>query len=313
MENTFSIGSAVIVFNLATIGLQLEPRDTVTVTESTFSSNTAFGGGAISFSNALEATIEDCSFIENSALAFGGAVASGFNPFADDPVDLPFVTNTVITDSEFIGNSAGGGLLPGGFGVGGAINHQAINLLVEDCDFENNEAANRGGAIALNAPDTTLTIDIDDNDFEGNSASAGGAIIFEQDLSIAFSGGQQSDQSFIASKNKFKRNIATNELEGNPMNPFSAPGIGGGIFAYGLLETSILIEKNKFIGNEALNNTAGGGGAIGTFEAPPGVPSQFELAPLDLVRNKFRRNSPLPNVVAITLPPPPVMPPGRRH
>ena len=133
------------------------------IDQCTFVNNTAmFTSGAIYVNNA-ELSVTNSSFFNNSAVqSDGGAIFS-----IDGSIS--------IQDSSFTNNSAGqdGGSV--------YITGEEITIAIEQCDFFNNTAGFEGGAIqiAKRNQDTSrrLYTRIDNNRFIGNSASRGGAIV----------------------------------------------------------------------------------------------------------------------------------------
>ncbi len=104
---------------------------TLTVTNSTFSKNSAtvYDGGAINNQNLL--TVNYCTFTDNSAASLGGAIYNSGTG------------TTNVTNSTFSGNTAS----PEGLGYGGAIDNDAGgSTTVGACTFTNNSAY-FGGAL----------------------------------------------------------------------------------------------------------------------------------------------------------------------
>ena len=127
----------------------------LSVTNSTFSSNTAPSGGGIQNVGAT-ATVNNTTFSGNSA-SDGGAIFN-FN----------YATMTV-TNSTFTGNSA--------TSIGGGILSQNSILTVANSTFSGNTAPNGvGGAIFYF--DFYDELDVTNSTFSGNSAVQGGAILF---------------------------------------------------------------------------------------------------------------------------------------
>ncbi len=138
----------------------------LTMTDGTFTSNSALGGGAVSIRSACEASFDGTAFIENTV--------SGFSDKAD-------------------GNGEGGGAIYVGYGT----------LSLTDTVFNKNSAIetinaedssvniNFGGAIDSISSTITLTGGF----FEGNSASIGGAIYLRTNSEATFNGTEFKDNS----------------------------------------------------------------------------------------------------------------------
>ena len=129
-----------------------------TITLSTFTANTAGGGGAISLESIPgTVTIATSTFSGNTTSAlsgYGGAAILSFQP------------GLAITDTNFLGNAANGPSHNGG-----AILSPQIAFTCTGCTFEGNGTTANGGAICA----TGMTIL--NSTFTGNTAgSSGGAI-----------------------------------------------------------------------------------------------------------------------------------------
>ncbi len=171
-ENTITGGT--FSGNTAYFGGAIQQNGgTMSVTGAMFSGNSTSGeatetypagnaGGAIELHQGAEASIDQCTFQNNSALRGGAVYNDTFNTA---------VSNTDIYNSEFTGNSAEA--------EGGAIYNDAV-MLVAASVFNGNkvissesETVQRGGAIA-NAKDGTITVE--GCSFSDNKANLGGAI-----------------------------------------------------------------------------------------------------------------------------------------
>ena len=183
-------------------GAILNLSGTVTISNSSFSGNSAREGGAV-FNWSGAVSISDSSFSDNSAERSGGAITNwGYgelsiisSTFSDNSAERSggAITNwgygeLSIDDSAFSGNSAegGGGAIDnlGELNIssstfsgnsakyGGAIDNLG-ELSIISSTFSDNSAERRGGAIT-NWGDGELSIS--DSTFSGNSAKQGGAI-----------------------------------------------------------------------------------------------------------------------------------------
>lgn len=126
------------------------------VTDTVFMNNTANSGGAIYSYDTL--TVNNSSFIDNSADNFGGAITD-FN-------------SLTITNSTFTKNSAV---------YGGAIDNRG-SLTLTNINFNGNAVTYEGGAIENDG-----TLDVTCSNFIGNTANyAGGAILNYGDGNVNF-------------------------------------------------------------------------------------------------------------------------------
>ena len=150
-----SVGGAVYSGNSYDIDTgALISEGTATVTNSTFTSNHAYGGGAIVNLGTLM-MVSDSNFTNNTAIGSGGAIASG--------------TDLIINNSNFTGNMAT---------FGGAVDNSG-NLTVNNSNFTENMATSDAGAISSWSwvdvfPISTLTVN--NCNFIRNTAMFGGAI-----------------------------------------------------------------------------------------------------------------------------------------
>jgi predicted outer membrane repeat protein len=124
---------------------------TLTVTNCTFSGNSAGDGGGVFNSGTL--TVTNCAFSGNSARGDGGGI-DNFPPSA----------TTTVTNSTFSGNSAGDG---------GGIQVNDGTLTVTNSTFSGNSASSSGGGIGN---EIAGAITVTNSTFSGNSASGGGGI-----------------------------------------------------------------------------------------------------------------------------------------
>ncbi|MCQ2961850.1 MAG: right-handed parallel beta-helix repeat-containing protein, partial [archaeon] len=160
------IENCMVVNNTASsaAGIQMHTADSV-IKNTTFIGNKATGtgigddygngyGGAIGlvYSSDLGATIDGCTFINNSATQDGGAI----NIEGDG-------ANAVITNCNFTNNIAP---------KGGAIIISGNDSVIENCTFFNNTAnTTDGGAIYIDGRDTTINnVTLANNTAVGNGA-----------------------------------------------------------------------------------------------------------------------------------------------
>ena len=119
-----------------------------------FMNNFADEGGALTFHSSGK--LENCTFIENSASVYGGAVSTGF---------LHDYMEFGATNCHFIGNTAP---------KGGAIQAKGLNIDIRDSTFKNNKAIEYGGAINIEAEDVTIK----DSIFNSNIANIDGGAVY---------------------------------------------------------------------------------------------------------------------------------------
>ena len=166
---------------------------TLTVTDSTFTSNSAGQGygGAIENDDTLR--ISGCTFINNTAgdggaiYNYGGTVNVANSHFADNIADASARGANSVGGALYSGNSYDidtGALISEGTATvtnctftrnhaygGGAIVNLGTLMMVSDSNFTNDTAIGSGGAIA-----SGTDLIINNSDFTGNTATFGGAV-----------------------------------------------------------------------------------------------------------------------------------------
>lgn len=147
----------------------------MTLTNSTFTGNTATISGGAFYSDNAVVTVTNCDFLHNNGTAIAMDGSSG-RPLS-------------VTGGEFIGNQATG---PGA--VGGAIESFVDTpTTVRHAIFKDNSATDRGGAIYA-YEDSPLTVS--DSEFTHNTAGQyGGAIYTDDDSPLTLTGGVLADNS----------------------------------------------------------------------------------------------------------------------
>ena len=160
------IENCMVVNNTASsaAGIQMHTADSV-IKNTTFIGNNATGtgigddygngyGGAIGliYNTTLGATIDGCTFINNSAAQDGGAINIEGKG-----------ANAIIINSNFTNNTAP---------KGGAIIISGNNSIIDNCTFFNNTAnESDGGAVYIDGRDTTLNnVTLANNTAAGNGA-----------------------------------------------------------------------------------------------------------------------------------------------
>ncbi len=165
-ENNYAEeGGAMYIFNIN--GATSGTTDMVTIENCDFNNNTAKNGGALVLRVGASSDISNCDFVNNFAEWRGGAVFIDYGAFETAPISFDACS---FTDNSTNGN-------------GGAIytDDMASQLggtywFVTDCDFLDNDAQFRGGAIS-NYNNTGNYPDISTSTFTGNTAGAGGNAI----------------------------------------------------------------------------------------------------------------------------------------
>ena len=210
---------------------------------SSFSGNSAVGGGAIEVAGQSGAfapgiTIQNSSFSGNSA-NYGGALR------------FENVASMTLSNDQFTSNTETGG----GGGAISSFNNGSV--LIDQSTFTDNSGPSDGGAIA-SVQDGTFTVQ--NSTFSGNSSNHGGAVwtqydntIFSNDYFISNSDtggnggaiGSLYNQSVLINQSTFTDNYGT----------------GGGAITTDT-DNSIIIKNSNFSGN----NVQGYGGAIKEIE-----------------------------------------------
>ena len=235
----------------------------------TFHHNTAVrnGGAIFEFTNAVNTTINNCSFSENYALSnesLGGAF-------------FTYSENNTIKNSKFIHNYAmsnGGGIFVrksntliensifdrnvgargGAIYIGYAKDVYPINNLINNCTFtENGQNDSKGGAIYSWADELNIT----NSNFTKNKAMTGGAILFEKGPNFlencTFDGNKATRYGGGAISSTRHGEIINNCTFRNN----DAQGYGGAVsLDYPVITNSLFV-----------NNSANHGGAICTITA----------------------------------------------
>lgn len=129
-------------------------RDGVSYIGCTFTGNSAGEGGALTFH--ASGTVQDCTFNDNIATEYGGAISTGFSFNS---------MNFDILNCKFNRNNAP---------VGGALQLFGENIHIENTDFNDNYATRNGGAVNIEATTTSLTND----NFNRNVAGVDGGAVY---------------------------------------------------------------------------------------------------------------------------------------
>ena len=186
-------------------------RSGTAYTNCIFIGNSAGEGGALTFHGSGE--IKNCSFIDNHANNYGGALSTGL---LYDYMEL------TVTDCNFEGNDAP---------MGGAIQANGKNVIIDNSNFNDNNVSKYGGAIYARADDVTIK----DSTFNSNKACIdGGAIYIE-------------GKDTVIQNSSFVSNEAIPDV--NKIDD----GLGGAIYVN---SSQALIKSNSFRFNTARNGSA---------------------------------------------------------
>jgi len=124
-----------------------------TVTNCTFTGNTAdFNGGGM-YNNNSSPTVTNCTFSGNTANSGGGGMYNSYN-------------SPTVTNCTFSGNTAGN------FGGGGMCNYYYGSPTVTNCTFSGNTVSNGNGGGMYNYQYSSPTVT--NCTFSGNTANSGG-------------------------------------------------------------------------------------------------------------------------------------------
>ena len=162
----------------------------LTLTNASFIGNSANGAGAIDNSGKL--TVISSYFANNKATGHDAGAISNFGSL--EVINSVFVNNSAfrnagaiknqnsndfkVTESTFIGNTASGSA-KGSYA--GAIYSWMGNVVVSDCEFINNSASDKAGAIYVSGGNKgqLLSCEVTGSTFINNTAKLGGAIYTE--------------------------------------------------------------------------------------------------------------------------------------
>ena len=250
-------------------GAILNWQGTLTISDSSFSDNSAEWGGAIL--NDGELSISDSNFSDNSAKWGGGAIYNwkdgelsiSDSSFNHNSTDAGGAINNdgelSVTNSAFQNNSA----LRGGAIFNGADGELSISD-ISDSSFSYNSAGFAGGAI-VNATDGELSIS--DSSFNHNSADAGGAITNLGELSIVnstFSHNSADVSSAIFNVDKGELSMVNSIIAGTAVACYS--------------ESRLRHNINNFIQDGSCSSDFSGDPMLGELVEPEdGSPAYFPL------------------------------------
>ena len=275
-SSTFTGNTALNSFG----GAILATNSSITVTNNSFSDNSAFAGGAIASPGNRGSTISGNTFTDNNA-SYGGAI--DLQQGGSTPVSI--ISNGFMNN---VASSQGGAIWDG-------YENNQIVLIVNSNTFSSNTASvyGSGGAVYLDGSEASSSFS--GNSFSGNMAGNGGAIFIDTNSTSsnfftssgdtftgnsAYNGGafySNSNIAFTFTDDSFgtsdagSGNQATNgnggaiyvtgatSLTVNSNSSFydnTASTYGGAIYVNG--GSSLAINGDSFMGNSAVNN----GGAV---------------------------------------------------
>jgi predicted outer membrane repeat protein len=206
------------------------------VTGSTFTGNNVEGGGGL-YNNGGTTTVSDSTFTDNSAGIDGGGICSD--------AGVVIVNNTTFTGNSAFGNggavfvsSSGSGTAPGmtvtdstftdncGFDGGGIFNDDGSTLVVTGSAFLNNSASNGTYGIGYGGGIFNFgTAAVSNSTFTSNAASNGGGIFNTLDYGGA--------GVLTITGSTFTNNSVT--VNSNPVGPGGpCNGAGGGVCNEGI-------------------------------------------------------------------------------
>ncbi|HTX80505.1 MAG TPA: sortase [Longilinea sp.] len=249
----------------------------LTITNSTFSENTASNAGGGIFNNGT-ISLTSCTFNENAASNFGAGVFNGSSMTVTDSTFYKNVggwggaiwnqSSLTLTDTVFDSNET-----PNGDGAG--INNRG-DLTATDCTFENNVTGSYGGAIYNGNATATVTgsvftgnrasgymspyggaicninsgsMTITNSVFSGNSADSGGGVIYNANSStIKVIGSTLTGNSSWVGGGLFNNNSSTATMADSTLTGNSAASGGAVIIRPG---TTVTLLNDTFYGNSA--------------------------------------------------------------
>ena len=232
---------------------------TSTITQTTFSKNTAKNGGAIyseigNGNKEITLNFDGNVYESNIATENGGAINLNFlgaeKVFAN------------ITSNEFTSNSAKNG---GAIYANVQDGNQTVNLNVTDNTFKSNVASENGGAIyAVTSGNGTIVADVSRNTFTENKAVNGGAV-YVNNTNL------NEKSAFLLFDNQFNNNVASKnggaiavdsvasekplllQINNSTFEENEAQGLGGAIYAS---NADVQATDTDFLNNKAQNGSA---------------------------------------------------------
>ncbi|MEW5320161.1 MAG: hypothetical protein WDW38_011256 [Sanguina aurantia] len=214
---------------------------------------TSPGGGGVTATFCDQVSLHDCVFLNNTALASGGAVFV-----------LSISTLLNITSCRFDGNSAW-------TGYGGAVNGVSVSQLVmHDSHFTSNTAAAAGGALSLKGPADRVHISgcRFSNDTAGLLSGPGGWV---QDPFADTLASYLAYPLYRGGGSLFLTEVTLLSIQGSQFHGCSAPHSQGGALRVRFSGAG-LIQDCEFVGCTALS-----GGALSLSNMNMGSGEVFEV------------------------------------
>ena len=293
--NPLTVTDSTFTENTASYGGAINSWETVNVTNSTFNDNQAIGGGAVRGDSVV---ISSSSFVGNEASDNGGAIRA--------------IVSATVTNSTFTSNASytgtGGAIFSQGevaitastftnneANDGGAI-YAAVTVTATSSTFTNNGATNGGAiytgtgtvtnstftnndAMAGGAIYSDVTATVTNSTFTNNDAVVGGAITTEGDVNVTNSTFTKND----ATEYGGAIYTGTGTVVRSRFTQNTAGGRGGAV----LLAFPNGVDLLQLRGNTFIRNTALAGGAITL--GPCIVPSRSQAARVQRA-NRFSGN-----------------------
>jgi predicted outer membrane repeat protein len=209
-----------------------------TLTNVTFSGNSAEGDGGGMYNDSSSPTLTNVTFSGNSAEGDGGGM---YNDNSN-----PTLTNVTFSDNSVPGTIGGGS--------GGGMYNQQSSPILNDVTFSNNSAQYGGGMWNYNYSNPVLT----DVTFSGNSASVGGGMWNDSDvtlINVTFSANS------VTANGGGMHNYGDSTLTNVTFSENSADGYGGGMDNFG----DLMLTNVTFFGNSA----DGDGGGMHNWTCNP--------------------------------------------
>ena len=247
---------------------------TMDIENSTFANNTSAQnkGGAIYFDNSTTCNITDSKFVGNTAVANAGAVAVA----GSSKATITGTTEKALFESNSVtGTSGVGGALYFGSGTltvsGYTFNNNTSSTTggaiqvqtaatVSDCTFNQNSAATNGGAIWASAKLTATDCAFNQNSASSASASLGGAIYVKSASTI-------TDCTFTSNTVDYRGGAmyldAAVDMTGCTFTSNTSAKEGGAICAYANANvTDCKFVENKSTGHRGAGIYMGGGKTV---------------------------------------------------
>ena len=190
-----------------------------------FINNVADEGGALTFHSS--GTIKNCTFIDNKANMYGGAVSSGF---------LYETMKLNVVDCNFEGNTALNG---------GAMWANGLNIIIDNTNFKNNHVTDNGGAIYVTAQDVTIKSSI----FDSNNANVDGGAVYIKGTNTVV-----KDSTFLSNNAIPDVNKLNDGLGGAIYVAGSLVDINNNVFRYNTARNGSAVYYDKYGDKLTLNN-----------------------------------------------------------